>query len=303
MRFVQRCNDLTDGLAVWLVSRPQLLAPTSDSVTSSSSMRTLLPAARSSSWEALAAQELDQDSWQRLVRNEIPAVVIRGFATPDECSRLVERAQVIGFEPYQKVEPPIDRIGATVFEHNGSDISSYFGKAERCRAIQDKIFSQAFSPVERLMSRLHQVLGVPVQVANDPEHGRYCAGLIRRIENGTLLHIDYAPAEQPEWWVAQIEVQLSWNLYLELDRENPGETYVYDRSWSPEDEAFKIQGTYGYQRSLIERAKKFVLQPTRGDVYIFNTRNFHEVDSSGGHRTTVTSAIGTLPDGRIVLWS
>ncbi|MFP2900326.1 hypothetical protein [Corallococcus sp. 4LFB] len=255
------------------------------------------------SWEVLAARELDRDSWGQLVRNEIPAVVIRDFATPEECSRLVERAQVIGFEAYEQVVPPIDRIGATVFEHVGSDVSSYFGKAEHCRAIQAEIFSQSFSPMDRLMSRLRQTVGVPVQVAADPRHGSYCAGLIRRIENGTLLHIDFAPAEQPDWWVAQVQAQLAWNLYLELDPENPGKTYVYNRPWTPADEAYKIPDTYGYQPSVVGSAAKYTLKPTRGDVYIFNTRNFHEVDPSGGRRTTVTSQMGTLPDGRIILWS
>ncbi len=266
-------------------------------------MRNLSLAPRRSSWDVFAARELDQNSWQQLIRNEIPAVVIRGFATPDECSRLVERAQVIGFEAYKDVVPPIDRIGATVFEHNGSDVSAYFGRAEQCRAIQGEIFSQSFSPLERLMSRLRQATGSPVQIAADPKHGTYCAGLIRRIENGTLLHIDYAPAEQPEWWVAQVQVQLAWNLYLELDPENPGKTYVYNRAWTPEDDVYKLPGTYGYSRPVVEGAERYTLQPTRGDVYIFSTRNYHEVESSAGHRTTVTSAIGTLPDGRIVLWS
>nr|WP_257453443.1 hypothetical protein [Archangium lipolyticum] len=199
--------------------------------------------------------------------------------------------------------PPIDRIGVTVFEHNGSDVSGYFEKAKGFQALQGEIFAQSFSPVERLMSRLRQALGVPVQVAADPKHGTYCAGLIRRIENGTLLHIDFAPAEQPEWWVAQVQSQLAWNLYLELDPVSPGKTYVYDRAWTSADETLKVPGTYGYQRSVVEGAKKYTLKPTKGDVYIFNTRNFHEVDPSGGRRTTVTSAIGTLPDGRIVLWS
>ena len=266
-------------------------------------MRNLSMTPRGSTWSVFAAQELDRNSWRQLIRNEIPAVVIRGFATPEECARLLERAQAIGFEAYKNVVPPIDRIGATVFEHNGADVSAYFTRAEQCRAIQGEIFAQSFSPLERLMSRLREVTGAPVQIAADPRRGTYCAGLIRRIENGTLLHIDYAPAEQPEWWVAQIQVQLAWNLYLELDPQNPGRTHVFNREWVPEDEVYKLAGTYGYSRPVVEGAAKYTLRPTLGDVYIFSTRNYHEVDSSGGHRTTVTSAIGTHPDGRIVLWS
>lgn len=291
------------GLTLSFSIQRQLLAPPCAAVRSPPSMSTHSQTAHGSSWDGLAARELDRNSWRQLARNEIPAVVIRGFATAEECSRLVERAQAIGFEAYEKVDPPIDRIGATVFEHEGPDVSTYFGKAEHFRGIQNAIFSQSFSPLERLMSRLREAVGVPVQIAADPKHGTYGAGLIRRIENGTLLHIDFAPAEQPAWWVAQVEAQLAWNLYLELDPENPGKTYVYERPWKPEDQQRKIPGTYGYEPSLVEGVKKYELRPTLGDVYIFNTRNFHQVDPSGGRRTTVTSAIGTLPDERIVLWS
>jgi hypothetical protein len=55
------------------------------------------------------ARELDGNSWRQLVRNEIPAVVIRGFATPEECERLVDRAQVVGaaeWIPAKDAAPP-----------------------------------------------------------------------------------------------------------------------------------------------------------------------------------------------------
>lgn len=266
-------------------------------------MLSLPQIAQRPSWATLGAEELNEDSWRRLVRNEIPAVVIRDFATPEECRRLLQYSEAIGFALYERVQPPIDRIGTTVFEHSGSSVSTYFAKAERARAIRDEIFAQSFSPLERLMGRLRKAVGTPVSVAADPTHGSYYAGLIRRIENGTLLHIDYAPAEQSDWWVAQVEAQLAWNLYLELDPVDPGMTRVYNRAWVPADEEFKIPDSYGYERAVVEGVEPFVLQPTVGDVYVFNTRNFHEVAPSKGRRTTVTSAIGALPDGKIVFWS
>lgn len=266
-------------------------------------MENPLPTARNSSWAELGACDLDRDSWQRLVRNEVPAVVIRGFAHADECARLVERSEAIGFAAYRGVVPAIDRVGVTVFEHNGAPPSSYFAEAERARGVQSQVFAESFSPLERLMSRLREVTGTQVQVAVDPQRGTYYAGLIRRIENGTLLHIDYAPVEQPDWWVAQVQEQLSWNLYLELDPLDPGDTRVYRRAWRPGDDELKLDGSYGYDRAVVDGADRFTLRPTARDVYVFNTRNFHEVDPSRHRRTTVTSAIGVLRDGRIVLWS
>jgi hypothetical protein len=265
--------------------------------------RARAPISQHKSWAQFSILELTEDCWHQLLRNEIPAVVIRGLATADECARLVEVAEVIGFRPYQEVLPQIDRIGTTVFEHRDGSTATYFEEAARLRALQRTIFGRSFSPLERFMNRLAAMLKGPVEVAVDPVQGSYYAGLVRRIENGTLPHIDFAPVEEPGWWVADVEVQLTWNLYLELDPASPGKTHIYNREWMPADDVFKIDGSYGYERAVVSNAEEFVFQPSVGDVYIFNTRNFHEVEPCAGRRITATSAIGVLPDGRTVLWS
>ncbi|WP_256875070.1 hypothetical protein [Nostoc sp. C052] len=58
-----------------------------------------------------------------------------------------------------------------------------------------------------------------MRIASEPFYGSYYAGLIRKIEHGTQLHIDFAPLEQSGWEVCTITAQLSWTLLLEKCRE------------------------------------------------------------------------------------
>lgn len=254
-------------------------------------------------WLTTERRPLDAYSWRQLLRNEIALIVIPDFATREECTRLVRSAAKIGFELYDDVDPPIDRIGITVFEYDRLGAPKYFHDAKEAQAIQQAIFGRSFDPLQRLIRRISAVSEQPVRVATDPVLGLYHAGLVRRIEQGTLLHIDFAPAEQPTWLVAGVRSQVTWNLYLALSSATPGCTHVYNREWSPPDERLKIPDTYGYDHRVVDGAARITYEPTVGDVYLFNTRNFHRVDASAGRRITFGSAIGEFDDGRIVLWS
>jgi hypothetical protein len=266
-------------------------------------MSTLDLTCRESTWTTTDRRTLDAVSWRQLLRNEIPLVVIPNFATFEECARLADCANRIGFEPYENVDPPIDRIGITVFEYEGRGVGEYFRDAYKARLVQQAIFSESFDPLARLIARLAAVADGPVDVATDPLFGRYHAGLVRRIEQGTLLHIDFAPAEQPAWHVARVHTQMTWNLYLELAPGDAGATRIYNRQWLPSDEIMKVPKTYGYRREVVAGAQEFTYEPIVGDVCLFNTRNFHEVEPSTGRRVTCCSAIGVLDDGGTVLWS
>ncbi len=254
-------------------------------------------------WRTEEPPMISETSWKRLLANDIPFIAIPGFASADECARLVDQANRIGFEPYDQVLPPIDRVGITVFEYDKTSMSGYFQDVGKARAVQQEIFSASFDPLQRFMERIFEPAGGKVGITVDPQYGPYHAGNVRRIEDGTLLHIDFAPAEEPSWHVAHVHNQLSWNVYLELDRAGAGRTRLYEKQWIPADEKFKIPRSYGYRRELLGSAHQVTFQPTLGDVYIFNTRNYHEVTPSTGRRTTFTSAIGIFDDNVAGLWS
>ena len=229
--------------------------------------------------------------------------MIPGFATRTECASLVGQSNKLGFHPYQYVDPPIDRIGVTVFEYDKIGMASYFREAEIARRLQREIFASSFDPLARFISTVGANHPGSVGIATDSRMGQYYAGLVRRIEAGTMLHIDFASAEQPDWQVASVRSQLAWNLYVDLDETGAGSTHVYNRPWTSALERFKIPDSYGYRHELLEGSQHFTYRPTLGDVLIFNTRNFHEVDRSNGNRVTVTSAMGLFDDGALKLWS
>lgn len=253
-------------------------------------------------WSTQSETELTQCAMCRLFRGNIPFIRLSNFATPEECEQLVAGAVDEGFGPYRGVEPVINRIGNTVFEYNSISKADYFAKNGELTAQQNRIFHASFNPLERFMNLLRKRTTKNVGIPTDDAGNPYYAGLIRRIENGTLLHVDYAPGEQPDWEVANIKEQLVWNLYLRVSDKDSGKTHIYDRHWNQSDNINK-EGVYGYNRRVVDGAQEAVFSPNVGEVVIFNTRNFHFVEPTDGERVAFTSAIGRTPNDELVLWS
>lgn len=102
-----------------------------------------------------------------------------------------------------------------------------------------------------------------------------------------------------------------------------GATTLYDVQWTPEALAFRDRATYGYDKKLVEGRKSCRFEPEVGDLYIFNSRNMHEVkelektcgsargDAGGGDlgRIALASFMGVLPEKetggkkRLMFWS
>lgn len=188
---------------------------------------------KSQVWENKQEYPLTKESLRMLLENRIPLIRLKEFATPQECEMLVAQAQLFKFDCYQDVNPKIERIGITVFEYDRISKAAYFQAVERITKLRDCIMAASFNPLERLMVKIRQCTGATVRIASEPFYGSYYAGLIRKIEQGTQLHIDYAPLEQSKWEVATVIAQLSWNVYLTFTPNNDGKTRIYDRQWQP----------------------------------------------------------------------
>ncbi|AJQ97778.1 hypothetical protein [Gynuella sunshinyii] len=253
-------------------------------------------------WIDNGSSELSRTSISQLFEGDIPFIHLEEFATPDECEKLVLCAVKEGFSSYRGVEPIINRIGNTVFEYNSISRKEYFEKNQELVQIQNRIFEASFNPLTRFMNLLQSRLKKKVYIPKNSEEMSYYAGLIRRIEEGTLLHVDYAPGEQPEWEIATITGQLAWNLYLRISEEKSGKTHIFNRQWKSSDNSEK-EGIYGYNRRVLRDAKEAVFSPSIGDIFIFNTRNFHYVEPAEGERVTFTSAIGQTRNDELILWS
>ena len=255
-----------------------------------------------SKWDYANALPLSRSSLQQLMDNKIPLIRIKNFATADECEKLAYYANLKSFNAYQNVFPKIERIGITVFEYNKIGKSNYFEAARDAYLEQKSITSASFNPLQRFMTRIREETGFETRVAYEHPYGNYHAGLIRKIEQGTQVHIDYAPLEQPGWEVHNVTAQLSWNLYLQTPSFESGRTTIYVKQWQTADSRYKLD-SYGYDNAVISNVPSITFRPIPGDVFIFNTHNYHLVDPSDGYRMTFTSAMGLLPNQEIIFWS
>lgn len=82
---------------------------------------------------------------------------------------------------------------------------------------------------------------------------------------------------------------------------------VYNKQWQPSIyEQYLLEGhsgSYGYSRTCVDGAQVTTIEPKACDLWLFNTRNFHEIMGSSGPRITVSSFIGEMVQNKYALWS
>jgi hypothetical protein len=251
-------------------------------------------------WRTANDVSLTASSLSDLFENKIAAVRIPQFASAEECRKLTEAACSSGFAYDPAVDPPIGRIGVTLF---GKSKHTYFPAAHRANQVLHEITRRSFDPVDRLIRIIEDQAQIQLRIAEDPQYGSLFAGLIRLIHQDAGLHLDFALVDAPESSVADVEAQLAWNLYV-VAPESGGECVVHNLQWQPEDERRKSANSDLYfDRSIVEGCETKEIPPIAGDAVLFNCRNFHEVKESSGDRITFHSFIGRKPDGKLVLWS
>ncbi|MEG4503686.1 2OG-Fe(II) oxygenase [Microcoleus sp. F6_B4] len=253
-------------------------------------------------WSTLEDSIFTAETLEALLRNDIPAIRISQFATVEECHKLAEVAELVGFDFYENVEPPIGRIGITQFEFGNSSKLGYFDAVHQADFRRQQIVSLSFDPLERLAMLLRQHTASKVGIAQENEQlGEYFAGLIRHI-NVALLHLDFAQLDAPDWEIGHCVAQLAWNLYLKVPKHG-GECVVYNRQWCVNDQQYKLPGSYSYDTNLVKNSQAKYITPVLGDLVLFNSRNFHQVLPGEGERITMSSFIGKMPKGNLVFWS
>jgi hypothetical protein len=257
-------------------------------------------------WTTRAEHDLTPDTLRALLDNAIPAIRIRGFASPAECAVFATAAKA-GNLKYYSVKRKIGYIGQAQYEYRWNpDKSEYFKAVEAANRDLEAVLAQTFDPVERLVGHLRAVWPGPVDIAEEPGQGRYYAGVIRLASQGVDLHVDYAPLNTLDCSISAIDAQLGWNFFAE----DPGEgglTTIYNNPWNPERAPGEIPQSYDLDRALTEGVPSLTYAPTAGDVVIFNTRNPHEIGGAGdgavAERVSIGSFVGRMPDGALVLWS
>lgn len=259
-----------------------------------------------SKWLTKRAENFTKENLTLLLENKIPAVKVPNFLNQVQCSKMISSAESIGFDFYEGVTPPIGKIGITQFEHSGKDKQLYFNQVELASTKREEVYRQgAFNTLIEIQKLFIKNIDQSIEVAKEDDGKSYFSGLIRHI-NSAHLHFDYAPFDARGWKIQEIKEQLAWNVYMETAQAG-GELVVYNIPWELDIyEKFLLPGhtgSYGFDKTLVKDAESFVIRPTRGDLYIFNSRNFHEVLPARGVRITNSSFIGRYPSGKFAMWS
>lgn len=258
-----------------------------------------------STWTNTQEHELTRENLALLFDNKIPAIRIRGFATPAECASFATAAKQ-GSMQYYNVSDRIGYIGLAQYQYRWTKTKEEFlADVAQARADVEDVFANSFDPLQRLMDRIQAVWPQKVDFAR--EGGRpYFAGIIRSTSDKIDLHVDWAPVNSPDYAIGRIDGQVGWNFFAE-ELESGGHTTVHNNPWDPEVKPGEIPKSYGLDRSLVEGAPKFVYRATAGDVVIFNTRNPHEIAPGtakpGGSRVSIGSFIGRMPERDLALWA
>lgn len=92
-----------------------------------------------------------------------------------------------------------------------------------------------------------------------------------------------------------------------------GATTLYDLQWTPGALEFRDPKSYGYDEELVRGRQKATFRPEVGDLYLFNSRNMHEVAPVDPDwktpRIALASFMGFLPGEvtggrpRLMFWS
>ncbi len=255
-------------------------------------------------WENSVAQNLNDSVLDALFEQKIAGLLLPSFLTDKLCDQLRDHLQALVEEHYANVYPPIARAGVTVFEYDEIGKATYFSHARREeRRIREALKEMQY-PLQMVLGWINSsIQSARVDVAEEDGFGPYFAGLIRRIESGTLIHVDYAPHEHPSWSVASVERQLAFNLYLDIPQGEPGLVTVWEKPWQREDTRFKQKDSYGYSPEVVNGVPCAVMRPQKGAVMLINTQLFHQVAPSSGTRLAVSGAIGRKRDGSLIAWS
>ena len=254
-------------------------------------------------WPIITVTKKDPENFfehfSDVLDNTIGALIIKGFWSKDRCAEAMSGITQHGFDFYENVEPPIGRIGITEFELAETK-AQYFLKAPEANAVRQYVFRKSGDPIEEMIRLFDPFIETRIAVEG-PSGQTYFAGLVRNITEA-LLHLDFAPRDASNWDISKIVRQASWNLVLE-SAEVGGETIIHRHPWDKGDESQKIPGSYGYQPSVVSNCEQVAVCAEVGDLFFFNSQNFHQVLPVKGRWTAVSSFIGLTEENTLVLWS
>ena len=261
-------------------------------------------------WKAREELPLTQENFDALCRFEIPCVRITGFASEVECDDLVAAMDAVGLHKTYKVpglQHPPKYVGLTQFEKRKGTKEDYFSEVDQAWAEHEAVLANmSWNPFERMWGLIRELYPQnTLTLAEEPDYGRYYAGIIRETSGGGTLHADVTMYSARDYVISKVASQITWNFFASYVAGEGGKTTLYNRPYRVQSVPGDKVEIEGFDRSYIDGAETYVYTPAKGDVIMFNSHNPHEwtaVDP-GQRRMGVSTYMGRLTDGNFIYWS
>ena len=250
------------------------------------------------------APRLTRDLLLRLFAGTLGAITVTNALPVALSSSFLAQLDPSLFGGYasDRYQLPATRLGPVINEFRGDgDVGESYWQKANSTANYWSSRPRAVNLRNTAMELVQSAWQAPVVPAST--HGRDLFwGIVREINSGTLIHWDEVIREYPVDFLDRMPVaQLALNIFLSVPDQG-GETAIWRKRWEPKDEIYRTG--FGYRSESVREKPRLLVAPKRGDVMLFDSRNFHAVqNSTEGRRIALSFFIGLAGDGNLIVWS
>lgn len=247
------------------------------------------------------ADRLEPEHIYRLAAGLVAAVRVREFFTPAQCAQIMAALEGSVQGTYgSQGAPKILKIGPSAYDIFSLHEDAYWPEAARASKLRSRLLG-GDDPFAVAIRKVADMWGGPVRPARRGDRDMF-AGLIREINQGAIMHFDEIVCEMPGVIEELPVAQLAFNVHLSVP-EHGGETRVFRKRWRPDDERFK--DGYGYVPEVVGDEPQAQVRGDVGDAVLFDSRNYHMVETTqgNGRRVALAFFLGLTGAGELVTWS
>lgn len=256
------------------------------------------------------------DPLRALANAEIPAIVLRGAYSAEDCAGLLQR-----FQGWGLIRDPLNFNSAdkrtridvgTSLGNRGQDQDAFLAHAVHTHDLFPKLFEGFHDPVKTMYDALAALSNnKEVTTAYEPDGRRYGPAIFRvHYETHSYIpHIDSVRLREKRtnYAVYRFEHQFAGILCLQNAKqgERHAQTIIHRCLWTPEIQPHLANGTF-HQYAEENKIEQFCIDLAPGDMYFFNTCCIHEIPPLDGDnpRAVLATFIGYSPEDReIFVWA
>ncbi|MEV0901443.1 hypothetical protein [Actinoplanes sp. NPDC049802] len=258
------------------------------------------------------SDKLDISLIDGVLKGELTCVVVRQFATTQECQELLFAFRSSTSRRQRAGDATGEYVGSF---HWGKDLDDYFDDCDAIRAGLELTLGRAStSPWHRFEQQLVGEMAVrDVEVGRAVHNGRRACAPIIRSWNGVgrfalIPHEDIAQCSDPRqagFEIQSVEPSAVGSINLCLANGDGGRLLLWQHfPTEKERERFGTTYTGGpYPAEYVQEFPSLELDVKPGDLYVFNGSMIHAVTGVSGERVTISSLIGYVSPSKVAMWT